>query len=247
MNPLALPDLDGFSAPLQSPLKSSIIPLSYFQDLNMAKTLYLIDFDGTITNRDTLDTLAEKYYPEEAKQWTRDIMAGIINVTGWLRAFEKQFNIPLETYNETLNEISIDPTFAAFIAGRDVRIVSGGFAYNIHEIFKNHKLTPPKVYANDLFFLENNRIKIDFPYFNPECGKCGVCKSKILLQYRDRYDEIVYIGDGITDLCAAEKSDKIYAKSGRHLSKWLTEHNIPFNLFNDFGDILQMEEMEEHE
>ena len=47
--------------------------------------------------------------------------------------------------------------------------------------------------------------------------------------------EIVYIGDGYSDRCAAEASDRVFATRG--LVGYLTERGIDFEPFEDFHSV----------
>ena len=47
----------------------------------------------------------------------------------------------------------------------------------------------------------------------------------------------IYIGDGKSDECVAQKSDLIFAKG--HLSKYLSKRKIAYIHFNNFSDIIK--------
>jgi 2-hydroxy-3-keto-5-methylthiopentenyl-1-phosphate phosphatase len=50
-------------------------------------------------------------------------------------------------------------------------------------------------------------------------------------------DEVVYIGDGISDRCAAEASDRVFAT--RELASYLDERGVPYEHFDDFHSIAE--------
>ena len=63
------------------------------------------------------------------------------------------------------------------------------------------------------------------------CAACGeACKRTGL----PGDGEIVYIGDGISDHCAALASDRIFATRG--LARYLDERGTPYEPFDDFHD-----------
>ena len=64
----------------------------------------------------------------------------------------------------------------------------------------------------------------------------------LLKEKKLSYDEIVYIGDGISDVCVAEYADRCYAKSGTYLEKSLEERGIEFRSFETFEDIMKIED-----
>jgi 2-hydroxy-3-keto-5-methylthiopentenyl-1-phosphate phosphatase len=50
-------------------------------------------------------------------------------------------------------------------------------------------------------------------------------------------DEIVYIGDGYSDRCAAEASDRVFATKG--LARYLDERGFTYERFDDFHSIAE--------
>ena len=48
-------------------------------------------------------------------------------------------------------------------------------------------------------------------------------------------DELVYVGDGYSDRCAAEASDRVFAT--KELARYLDERGIPYDRFDDFHDV----------
>ena len=49
-------------------------------------------------------------------------------------------------------------------------------------------------------------------------------------------DKVVYIGDGISDRCAALASDRVFATRG--LARYLDEIGEPYEPFDTFFDVL---------
>ena len=77
---------------------------------------------------------------------------------------------------------------------------------------------------------------MDFPNDNKSCIKdSGTCKCKVLQNLRTEYSKIIYIGDGVSDFCVADKADYLFAKT--KLYKHCTENNIPCTEYNNFKDI----------
>ena len=52
---------------------------------------------------------------------------------------------------------------------------------------------------------------------------------------KNLYEKIVFIGDGVSDYCAADKADFLWAKSS--LIKYCEKNNIKHSKFQDFSDI----------
>ena len=66
------------------------------------------------------------------------------------------------------------------------------------------------------------------------CESCGEsCKRSVVRRLAE--GEVVYVGDGYSDRCAAEDSDRVFATRG--LADYLDERGIPYERFDDFHDV----------
>ena len=66
------------------------------------------------------------------------------------------------------------------------------------------------------------------------CAVCGeACKRGGL----PADGEVVYVGDGISDRCAAQAADRVFATRG--LARYFDERNLPYEPFDDFHDIVR--------
>ena len=64
------------------------------------------------------------------------------------------------------------------------------------------------------------------------CGTCGEpCKRADL----PANGEIVYVGDGYSDRCAAQAADRIFARDG--LARYLAERGVAYEPFEDLHDV----------
>lgn len=64
-----------------------------------------------------------------------------------------------------------------------------------------------------------------------DCESCGEpCKRSVLPGA-----EIVYVGDGYSDRCAALAADRVFARSG--LASFLDERGVEYECFEDFYDV----------
>jgi len=199
--------------------------------------IYLVDFDGTITKEDTLTKIAEQFFPNEYREWGEKLMSGVYSIKEWLTSFEARFDIKKSDYDLSLDNIEIDHTFREFAKGREVKVVSGGFDYNIERVIKREEIEGIEIYANGFNFEKENKIKLEMKYYNESCGKCGVCKRIIVEEYKKNYENVVFIGDGITDICAAEVSDSVYAKKGSYLEMKINEAGRKQHIFTEFSEV----------
>lgn len=208
------------------------------------KTIYLVDFDGTITTLDTLDTISEKFalptWREIDEKWVKKEISTIEAMQNILTImdFKKHELI------EFLNVFEIDPYFISFMKiikeKKDLLvIVSDGWDYNINSILNKYNIRELEIYANKFYFNENNEIKLEFPYHKEDCHN-GTCKCKILEEVRTKYPEskIVFVGDGYSDVCVAPKADLIFAKD--NLAKYCEKERIEYIPFSTFKDIIEI-------
>jgi 2-hydroxy-3-keto-5-methylthiopentenyl-1-phosphate phosphatase len=63
------------------------------------------------------------------------------------------------------------------------------------------------------------------------CAHCGdLCKRGGLPP-----GEVVFVGDGYSDRCAAQAASRVFARDG--LAEYLAAHRVPFEPFDDFHDV----------
>jgi 2-hydroxy-3-keto-5-methylthiopentenyl-1-phosphate phosphatase len=66
------------------------------------------------------------------------------------------------------------------------------------------------------------------------CGTCGEpCKRADVTSVGE--GEIVYVGDGYSDRCAAQAADRVFARDG--LAHYLDEQSVAYELFDDLHDV----------
>jgi len=64
------------------------------------------------------------------------------------------------------------------------------------------------------------------------CATCGEeCKRRAL----PAEGEVVYVGDGFSDRCAALAADRVFAT--RDLADYLAARSVPFEPFDTFDDV----------
>lgn len=145
--------------------------------------------------------------------------------------------IVLQTY---LQGFEIDPTFKKFVEAvkqtMDIVVISDGLDYVTHKTFAKENILHLEVYANNLIFLEGDRLKLNFPHANENCENgCGVCKCSIA---KKRILPLFLVGDGKSDMCLAGKVDHVFAKGS--LIKYCSEKEIPFAAIASFEDVLKV-------
>ena len=79
------------------------------------KLIFLIDFDITISKRDSTDTLLSVYQPELKEDIRKKYRSGEITMKEYLQTGIESLNITKEEFLETLKLVGIDETFTDFV------------------------------------------------------------------------------------------------------------------------------------
>jgi 2-hydroxy-3-keto-5-methylthiopentenyl-1-phosphate phosphatase len=207
-------------------------------------TIIVTDFDGTITDKDSNAVLVEQF-GDEYNLWLEEQY--ILGTMGTREAADKHFgNLKMneEEYKDfILAEIGIDPGFREFYtkakqAGIPLVVISGGYVNAIDIVLDREGMEIDTVLANRLEFTPEG-IMNHFYHASPDCpmdfGPCGNCKASHIKGLKEQYRQVVFIGDGLTDRCAAHHAHVVYAK-GR-LAEYCREQGFKYIPFEDFFDV----------
>ena len=206
------------------------------------KKLILCDFDGTISVRDMGYTLVNRFSVGDWRTIDRDFCEGKIGSREAYSRIAKILKGDEESVLRFIREHShIDPHFKSFYQfcrenDIEVKIVSDGLDFYIRTILETHHLSEIPFYANTTHFLSDGGTDISFPYISEECGLCGTCKKQIVRNHRKEYERIFFVGNGLSDRCAARESDFVFAKD--FLYPYCIDQDITCHPFEDFHDIL---------
>lgn len=202
----------------------------------------LCDFDGTITDDDVAQLIFDRFgsqmWWEIENRFRRGQIScknALIGEFSTVRAGKKQIE---DFVNEN---VRIKPHFDQFIEScrnkkLPISIVSDGLDFYIDLVLKKVSLDGIKVYCNRAVF-EDNKVRISFPYTNPQCDKCGNCKRLHLRRLKKKGYQIIYVGDGYSDMCAAKEADFVIAKG--YLLDYCMTDKIACAAFKDFADVVR--------
>jgi 2-hydroxy-3-keto-5-methylthiopentenyl-1-phosphate phosphatase len=199
----------------------------------------VVDFDGTVTETDLLDTIASTFGdPAVYQEVEGGLHEGRLTLREVITREFEPVRKPLEdVVRWELENVRIRPGFNELVAlarerGWRVVVVSSGFHELIEPILEREGVEVE---------LHANRVdprpdgwRVLWQY-DESCDSCGESCKRSVVQEIAGDSEIVYIGDGISDRCAAEASDRVFATRG--LARYLDERGIPFEHFDDFHSI----------
>lgn len=204
--------------------------------------LFIIDFDGTLSVRDTVDEMLDRFAAPEWKDVERDWLDGRITAVECMRRQVRMVRTDRITLEGFFRTIELNAGFPAFFdhvsAYAAVAIVSDGLDHAIGVALKQAAFPNLPVYANKLHFLPRG-LDISYPHRNPICRSGnGVCKCAVAQRLNGTSGSIVLVGDGKSDACLARSADAVFAKGS--LAEFCHGQGIAHYRFEDFHDVLSV-------
>lgn len=208
-----------------------------------AKYWVYSDFDGTITLDDNQVTLLDAFAP---KNW-RKLEYAILDEGGksrqYLPVIYRDFSLrDKEEIKRFLRDnVRPDPHFPEFVKfcrehNLPLEIISDGMHFYIDDYLERFGLSDLAYYSNKVE-VDEEGFRFEHPHVNLECGKCGTCKDKIVAAKQAEGYKVIYIGDGISDECAARRGDLLFAKG--KLARFCEREGINYIPYETFADILE--------
>ncbi len=202
------------------------------------------DFDGTIVKKDIGDELFKEYSVYEP--YHSLLYDGKLTIYQYWHIVCRKINsnISFSDIREFALSAEIDSYFVRFVGyckdnGLPLSIVSDGFDAYIFPILEKLGLADLPVFCNKLLINRNGVYEPEFPFASESCEcMCASCKRNSVLSSVGNDEIIIYIGDGISDVCVAEHSDIIFAK--KKLAAYCNEKRIPHYPFSTFFDVLRI-------
>ncbi len=138
-----------------------------------------------------------------------------------------------------VDDLRIDPAFPALAAelraiGVEVEIASDGFDYYIARMLAAAGVADTPYIANHMGF-RDGAIQLDFPHEGEGCGHCGTCKGAAVRRAHQRGRRVAYVGDGLSDICAAEVADVLFAKG--KLAAHCDTRGLTYHPFDSMSDV----------
>ena len=202
------------------------------------KTIVL-DFDGTITEDDLLDRIAREFGdPAVYRQVEEGLHAGTVTLQECITREYEPVTMPMaDAVTWVLERVRIRPGLPDLVElaeerGWRVSVLSSGFEELIRPVLAKAGVEGVDVVANTVDVTANGwRVQWHEQTTCPECGEA--CKRGGL----PADGEMIYVGDGISDRCAARAADRVFATRG--LARYFDEHGLPYEPFDDFHDIVR--------
>ncbi|MFO7839048.1 MAG: HAD-IB family phosphatase [Desulfosalsimonadaceae bacterium] len=193
------------------------------------------DFDGTITARESLEAVLQKFNPNcfddmmaRLKSGEKSIREGVKEMVAGIRS---------ESYPQILEfvrQIPIRPGFENLLDFLDARgiafiVLSGGIRGMVEA-----RLGPLMERVEQIIAAEVDTGQPMMSVYSPyESDAELVAKAEIIRGFGSV--ESVVIGDGITDIEMARRGDILFARDS--LAKYLDDEKIAYYPWSDFYDI----------
>jgi 2,3-diketo-5-methylthio-1-phosphopentane phosphatase len=200
-------------------------------------TTIFVDFDGTITEQDLLDRIAQTFGdPSVYREVDEALDEGRITLNEVLRREFEPVRATLDdVVSWVLEHASVRPGFRELVEranerGWRVVIVSSGFRELIEPVLEREGIGEVELLSNRVV-PDPAGWRVQFRVTD-DCEVCGEpCKRGTVVAGADGHLR-VYVGDGVSDRCGARACDVVFARRG--LAAYLEEEGVPFEEFEDF-------------
>jgi 2-hydroxy-3-keto-5-methylthiopentenyl-1-phosphate phosphatase len=193
----------------------------------------ILDWDGTVTVDDTLIVALREFgdwqvYLDAAAALSR----GEITLHEEIRRDAESIKAPIEDVVAWLvDNLELRPGFHELAEAHRPTIVSSNFRQLIEPILVREGVGL-EVRANEVEWHPDG-WRATFRN-GDACGTCGEpCKRADVTSAG--VGEIVYVGDGYSDRCAAQAADRIFARDA--LARYLDERGVEYEPFDDLHDV----------
>jgi len=203
-----------------------------------------VDFDGTITTRDVgyelFKTMTGGATEDIVAEYRQGRISSLHCLSGECEIWNRRPPDP-EDVLKFLDRQTISPGFHDFVSyceteNIDITILSEGFDFYIDRILENNGLDHlPKVTNKAVY--DDRLLSPDFPYHKDGCGSCSNCKGHHIRSTARDWTANVFIGDGHSDIHAAESADIVFAKS--FLAEKLNAGGRFYYEYTDFTGVLE--------
>ncbi len=208
--------------------------------LSKAPLLIACDFDGTVTQQDTLVEILNKYGSPRWHEVQERVVTGELSIREALQMEMSSVRATEKELKELLaDRIKVEPSFPPFLhsmraQGIPIVLLTGGFDLCVEPVLVKAGLWPLPYLSNRLR-RTNGTWQVEFPYPSLHCAECGHCKADPIRTWNAQGYTTIFVGNGVTDRCAAQAATLTFAKD--ELGQWCRKQKIPAVLFQTFSDI----------
>ena len=190
----------------------------------------VLDWDGTVTERDTLHMTIERFGDLDVFHAFERQIGRELTLNEVIEVEMATIHAPFDDVLDWLLEaVTLRPGFAELVARFDPLIVSAGFRELILPVLERERVTA-EVIANSL---EPDASGWRSVFLAREaCTVCGEPCKRVALAGAGPF---AYVGDGVSDRCVSLAADRLFARDG--LARWLDDRGTGYERYVDLHDV----------
>jgi 2-hydroxy-3-keto-5-methylthiopentenyl-1-phosphate phosphatase len=189
----------------------------------------VLDWDGTVTERDTLDLVLSEFGDAEIyERVENELEAGAMTLNEVIAAEFATVTAPLqEVVAYVVEHARVRPGFAELARERRPLVVSSGFRELIEPVLRREGvLDSVELRANSVEARPDGwRVQFRVAEICETCGEA--CKRADLPP-----GDVVYAGDSHSDYCASLVAGRVFATG--NLARWLAGRGVAHERLTDF-------------
>ncbi len=204
----------------------------------------LCDFDDTTAQQNVATLLLDRFdpIPGQASPRRRQLHQQYLNAEITLAEYQEMaFARLASTRGEQTayvkQEANLREGFvelAEYCAAHaiELAIVSHGLDFYVRALLEKAGLEHIPFYAVETKE-RGGHTMFDYNFSQPDCPWApGNCKCYIVEEYKERGQQVLFAGDGVSDTCPARKADFVFAKDG--LLSYCQQQGLPHLELTDF-------------
>nr|MBN2276549.1 MtnX-like HAD-IB family phosphatase [candidate division Zixibacteria bacterium] len=207
------------------------------------KQAIFCDFDGTFASRDVGYRLFKHFSDGKNDEIVAAWKAMKISSRECLLEEARMVRASESEIKSFLDQFELRPGAAEFyheVTRRNIPfyIVSDGIDLYLDYILEKNGLGKIKRFCNH-GIVKDSRLRLEFPYDNHGCPRCGCCKGARIgdiIGPNPSIWQVIFIGDGLSDLCALPRSNLIFARGD--LLDYCQANSISAIEYQNFFDIM---------
>lgn len=213
------------------------------KSFNKDKFVFVSDFDGTISKKDFFRFVVEKIIsPEDMAPWQAYKEGKITHVCALNKIFSK-IRLSHEEFDSFIDTIEVEEYFKPTVElckskNVEVYVVSAGADYYISRILNKLNLSKQvTLITNPSKYTPENGLEL-FPVNEKHelyDENLGVSKKCFVEKMKKEGYSVVFAGDGMPDIAAAQSADVVFAKD--YLIELCEQSNIKYNKFDSYFEI----------
>jgi 2-hydroxy-3-keto-5-methylthiopentenyl-1-phosphate phosphatase len=213
--------------------------------MSRKKPIVFCDFDGTFAEKDIGHRIFKHFSDDRNMELVKKWKAGEISSRECLSKEAAMIDVTPDVFFRFIDQFTLRNGAAEFYHKlKDINIplyiVSDGADIYIKYVLEKYGMMEIPVFSNRVI-ISGNKYLMEFPYENDGCTRCGSCKGarirEVISDSGPEY-EVIFIGDGLSDICAVPEADTIFARGD--LLEFCRQKGIIAIEYKDFFDILNM-------